>query len=110
MAKSTNDLLQGTLDLLVLRALRYEARHGWGIQLRINQISRDALSINQGSLYPALLRLEKKALIESEWGVSDNGRRAKFYRLTKKGLKQMEDEVALWRKFAAAVEYILEEA
>ena len=95
---------------MVLRALQNEMRHGWGIQVRINQISRDALSINQGSLYPALLRLEKKALIASEWGVSENGRRAKFYQLTKKGLKQMEEEVALWRKFSAAVEFILKEA
>lgn len=109
MAKTTNDLLQGALELLVLRALRDTSRHGWGIQVRINQIAQDALSINQGSLYPALLRLEKKSFIKSEWGVSDNGRRAKFYSLTKKGLEQMETEIELWRAFSAAVNIIIEE-
>lgn len=110
MAERINDLLQGTLDLLALRALRDESRHGWGIQQRINQISKDALSINQGSLYPALIRLEKKGYIKSNWGVSENGRRAKFYELTKKGRKQMEEETELWRQFSIAVNLVLEEA
>ena len=110
MAKTPNDLLQGTLDLLVLRALRYESRHGWGIQLRINQIAQDALSVNQGSLYPALIRLERQGLIDSEWGKSEAGRRAKYYSLTKKGRRQMDTETEVWKVFAATVNLILEEA
>ncbi len=108
MAKTANDLLQGTLDLLVLRALRDEARHGWGIQQRINQFSQDTLSVNQGSLYPALIRLEKKGYIRSDWGTSDNGRRAKYYQLTPSGKRQMETETEIWRQFSAAINSILE--
>ena len=107
MANKTNDLLQGTLDLLVLRALRTEKRHGWGIQQRINQIAEDRLSVNQGSLYPALIRLEKKGYIQAEWGVSENGRRAKYYALTSQGLTQMEVETELWRQFSTAVDLLL---
>jgi len=107
MAKSGNDLLQGTLDLLVLRAVRDEARHGWGIQQRINQIAPNTLSINQGSLYPALIRLEKKGYLAAKWGVSENGRRAKFYTLTSRGLAQMEADTDLWREYSSAINRIL---
>ena len=110
MTPIPNDLLQGTLRLLALRALRDESRHGWGIQQRINQIGDNVLSVNQGSLYPALIRLEKQDLIKSEWGTSEAGRRAKYYSLTAKGRKQMEAETANWRKFASVVNLILETA
>lgn len=108
MAKSANDLLQGSLDLLVLRALRDENRHGWGIQQRINQIAQDTLSVNQGSLYPALIRLEKQGYILSEWGISENGRRAKFYQLTVRGRQQMDVETELWRQFSSTINMILD--
>ena len=107
MATTPNDLLQGTLGLLVLRALRDESRHGWGIQQRINQIAQDALSVNQGSLYPALIRLEKQTLIKSKWGTSDAGRRAKFYSLTAKGRRQMEKETEIWKQFSDTIDLIL---
>lgn len=110
MAKSPNDLLQGSLDMLVMRALRDESRHGWGIQQRINQLAQDALSVNQGSLYPALIRLEKQGCIKSEWGTSEAGRRAKFYSITRKGLKQMEAEKRIWKEFSAVVNLILDQA
>ncbi|MCG8526246.1 MAG: PadR family transcriptional regulator [Opitutales bacterium] len=110
MAKSPNDLLQGSLDMLVMRALRDESRHGWGIQQRINQLAQDALSVNQGSLYPALIRLEKQGCIKSEWGTSEAGRRAKFYSITRKGLKQMEAETRIWKEFSAVVNLILDQA
>lgn len=110
MATTPNDLLQGTLGLLVLRALRDESRHGWGIQQRINQLAEDVLSVNQGSLYPALIRLEKQGLIKSKWGVSDAGRRAKYYSLTAKGRRQMEKETRVWKQFSNTVNFILETA
>lgn len=110
MAKSPNDLLRGSLDMLVMRALRDESRHGWGIQQRINQLAQDALSVNQGSLYPALIRLEKQGCIKSEWGTSEAGRRAKFYSITRKGLKQMEAEKRIWKEFSAVVNLILDQA
>ena len=108
MAKSANDLMKGTLNLLVLRALRDEARHGWGIQQRINQLAQDTLSINQGSLYPALIRLEKQGLIKAKWGTTDAGREAKYYSLTPKGRKQMDTETELWRQFSNTVNLILD--
>lgn len=108
MATTPNDLLQGTLSLLVLRALRDESRHGWGIQQRINQIAQDVLSVNQGSLYPALIRLEKQGLIKSKWGTSEAGRRAKYYSLTAKGRKQMERETEIWKTFSDTVNLIIE--
>jgi len=108
MAEHANHLLQGSLDLLVLRALRDESRHGWGIQQRINQIAQDTLSVNQGSLYPALIRLEKKGFIRSEWGQSENGRRAKFYQLTPQGLQQMERETEIWIQFSKVINTLLE--
>lgn len=96
--------------MLALRALRDERRHGWGIQQRINQIADNVLSVNQGSLYPALIRLEKQGLIKSEWGTSEAGRRAKYYSLTSKGRQQMEAEADNWRRFAQVVNLILETA
>ena len=101
------DLLQGTLDLLVLKTLRLEPLHGWGISKRIRQLSNDVLQVNQGSLYPALYRLEDQGLITAEWGVSPEGRRAKFYSLTPKGKKQFAEEEAGFRLFIGAVEQVL---
>jgi transcriptional regulator len=101
------DVLQGTLDLLILKALSVEPMHGWGVAQRIQQISRDVLQVNQGSLYPALHRLEQRGWIAASWGASDNNRRAKFYRLTATGRKQLHAEVATWRRFSAAIELVL---
>ena len=101
------DLLQGTLDLLVLKTLRTEPLHGWGISKRIRQLSSDVLQVNQGSLYPALYRLEEQGWVSAEWGVSPEGRRAKFYTLTALGRKQLADEQASWRLFTSAVEQVL---
>ena len=107
MAKSRIELLQGTLDLLILKTLALGPNHGWGISQRIAQISEDVLQVYQGSLYPALQRLETAGWIDSEWGASDNNRQAKFYRLTRKGQKQLRDETAQWEKMAGAVARIL---
>src|ERR671915_2036339 len=101
------DLLQGTLDLLILKTVALGPLHGWGISKRIRERSRDVLQVNQGSLYPALYRLEDRGWIESEWGISPEGRRAKFYRLTKAGSKQLAAEQATWRLFTGAVEQVL---
>src|ERR1700730_14951598 len=97
------DLLQGTLDLLILRTLQTEPMHGWAISERIQQISRDVLRVNQGSLYPALHRLPHQGGIEAEWGVSELGRRARFYRLTASGRKQLELEADQWARLSAAI-------
>ncbi len=102
------DLLQGTLDLLILKTLASGHYHGWGVSQRIQQMSRETLQVNQGSLYPALHRLEHRGWITSEWGTSENNRRAKFYRLTKKGRAQLEAERDQWQRFSAAVGWILE--
>jgi len=102
------DLLQGTLDLLILRTLSLGPLHGWGISKRIQQISREVLQVHQGSLYPALYRLEDRGWISAKWGVSPEGRRAKFYTLTAAGRKQVATETASWRIFATAVEHILQ--
>lgn len=103
-----NELLQGTLDLLVLRTLAAnDAMHGWGIAQRIQLLSRDALTVNQGSLYPALHRLEAQGLVSSEWGLSENNRQAKYYRLTRAGRRQCDDESAYWRRFTTAVGLVL---
>jgi transcriptional regulator len=102
-----SDLLQGTLDLLILKTLADGAMHGWGISLRIQDVSGDVLQVNQGSLYPALHRLEQQGLIEAEWGASDNNRQAKFYRLTRSGRKQLADETKNWERLATAVARIL---
>ncbi len=108
--KERADLLQGTLDLLILRTLALGALHGWGISKRIRERSREVLQVNQGSLYPALYRLEDKGWIESDWGVSPEGRRAKFYRLTAPGRKQLVAEQTQWRIFATAVDEVLQGA
>jgi PadR family transcriptional regulator, regulatory protein PadR len=110
MSPITTDLLQGTLDLLILKTLSLGPQHGWGVAQRIQQMSRDLLQINQGSLYPALHRLEVKGWVESEWGVSDNNRRAKFYRLTGEGQAQLDRETESWRQYADAVRWILQSA
>jgi transcriptional regulator len=102
------DLLQGTLDLLILRALQNEAMHGWAISERIQQISQDVLQVNQGSLYPALHRLEHQGWIKAEWGVSELGRRARFYSLTASGKKQLELETDQWARLTAAIGRVLD--
>ena len=103
------DLVQGTLDLLILKVLAPEARHGWSIAQRIRQVSKDQLQVQQGSLYPALHRLEQQGLIEAEWGNSELGRRAKFYSLTKSGRKRLGEESAQWARLSAAISLVLEE-
>lgn len=108
MTKANVDLLQGTLDLLILKTVALEPMHGWGISQRIQQMSADVLRVQQGSLYPALHRLEQQGWIASAWGESENGRRAKYYNLTKKGRKQLEVETTNWERLAAAVVQILE--
>ena len=105
--KSRLDLLQGTLDLLILRALQNEAMHGWAISERIQQISQDVLQVNQGSLYPALHRLEHRGWIKAEWGISELGRRARFYSLTAAGRKQLEMESENWNKLTDAIARVL---
>jgi PadR family transcriptional regulator len=108
MAKDeTPDLLQGTLDLLILKSLQLEPMHGFGISVRIRQMSDEVLQVEQGSLYPALYRLEDQGWIKSEWGVSDNNRKAKFYALTAAGRRQLEAERANWEKMAAAINLVL---
>jgi PadR family transcriptional regulator, regulatory protein PadR len=102
------DLLQGSLDLLVLKVLVIGPLHGWGISKQIRQLSGDVLEVGQGSLYPALYRLEDKGWITSEWGTSPEGRRAKFYTLTPEGRRQFAAEKASWRLFAGAVEQVLQ--
>ena len=102
------DLPQGTLDLLILRTLSLEPQHGWAISERVQQVSSDVLRIQQGSLYPALHRLERRGWIKAKWGTSENNRRAKYYELTRAGRKQLETETESWRKLAAAVAQVLE--
>jgi transcriptional regulator len=108
MTRDRADLLQGTLDLLILRTLAHGARHGWGISKHIQQISSDVLQVNQGSLYPALYRLEDGGLIRAKWGISPEGRRAKFYTLTASGRRHLAAEAERWRLFSGAVDTILE--
>ena len=102
-----SEILQGTLDLLILKTLALEPMHGWGIAQRIQQISREVLQIQQGSLYPALFRLEHQGLIASEWGESDNKRKAKFYRLTASGRRQLRSETDNWNRMASLIAGIL---
>ena len=109
MAADRADLLQGTLDLLILRTLAPGARHGWGISKHIQQMSGEVLQVNQGSLYPALYRLEDAGLIRAKWGVSPEGRRAKFYSLTAAGRRRLADDAERWRLFSGAVDAILEQ-
>ncbi len=108
MGEAKTDLLQGTLDLLILKTLAVGPRHGWGIAKRIQQRSDDVLRVNQGSLYPALYRLEDRGWVTSEWGVSPEGRRAKFYTLTAEGKAQFAEERASWRLFSGAVDAVLQ--
>ena len=105
--ENPGDVLQGTLDLLVLKTLALEPMHGWGIAQRIQRLSRDALAVGQGSVYPALVRLQNRGLIDNEWGTSDNNRRARYYRITALGRRQLQTETDDWRRYANAVELIL---
>lgn len=102
------ELLQGSLDLLILKSLVLGPLHGWGISKRLRQLSDEVLEVGQGSLYPALYRLESEGWLSPEWGISSEGRRAKFYTLTKRGKKQLQEERARWRLFATAVEQVLD--
>ena len=104
---AATDLLQGTLDLLILRTLALESMHGWGIAARIQQVSKYALQIGQGSLYPALHRLEYKGWIRAEWGASDNNRKAKYYSLTRTGQKQLQVELDDWGRISSAIALVL---
>ena len=104
------DALRGSLDLLVLKTLSLEPMHGWGISQRVQQMSRGVLEVNQGSLYPALQRLEKEGLITSDWGTTDNNRRARYYRLTASGRRALGKELDSWRRFAAGLEAVLQES
>lgn len=108
MARPKADLLQGTLDMLVLKTLALGPMHGWGISQRLQQISRDVLQINQGSLYPALHRLEQQGWIASTWGTSENNRQARFYELTRAGRRQLAEERENWERLSGAVARILE--
>jgi len=107
MSHSKADLLQGTLDLLILKALQHEPMHGFGVAVRIGQMSKDMLTVEQGSLYPALYRLEDQGWIKSKWGVSENRRKAKFYSLTSAGRKQLQAEKASWAKLSIAINLVL---
>ena len=104
------DVLQGTLDLLILRTLSLQPMHGWGISQRIQQLSNDVLQVNQGSLYPALHRLEQKGWIDADWGTSENNRRAKFYRLTAVGERELARELESWERYTGAVRLVLQGA
>jgi PadR family transcriptional regulator len=107
---TTTELLQGTLDLLILKAISHGPLHGYGVLLRIQQMSRDKLQIQQGSLYPALYRLEHQGLITSEWGESENNRRAKYYNLTKTGKRRLQKELAYWQRLSEAIGLVLSAA
>lgn len=107
MKSDASDVLRGTLDLLVLKTLTLEPMHGWGISQRIQLMSRSVLDVNQGSLYPALQRLEQREWIDSEWRMTDNNRRAKYYHLTPKGRRALSMETDSWRRYVTAVEDIL---
>jgi PadR family transcriptional regulator PadR len=104
------DLLQGTLDLLILKTLALGPMHGWGISQRIQQVSQEVLQVGQGSLYPALTRLEQRGWIGAEWSTSDNNRRAKFYSLTKAGARQLKKELGEWERLSAAIALVLEQS
>ena len=108
MANERTDLMQGTLELLILNTLAREAMHGYGIVQRIQEAAEDLLKVEDGSLYPALYRMEERGLIKSEWGLSEHNRRARFYKLTRKGQKQLEAERANWNRISRAVTKILQ--
>ena len=109
MTKPT-DLVQGTLDLLIMRTIATEQRHGWAIAQRIQQLSNDVLQVNQGSLYPALQRLERQGWVTADWGVSETNRRARFYRLTAAGRRRLEHERADWDRLSAAISLVMRTA
>jgi len=110
MPKSRSDLLQGTLDLLILKILSVEPLHGWGISERIQLLSKEVFLVNQGSLYPALQRMKRKGWVRSEWKVTENNRRARYYALTTAGRKQLGEELQAWERSSSAVERILQAA
>jgi transcriptional regulator len=110
MADERLELPQGTLDLLILKALALESLHGWAISERLQQISREAVQVQQGSLYPALHRLERRGWVKAHWAISENNRRAKYYELTRQGQKQLEVETLAWRRLATAVGHVLDMA
>jgi transcriptional regulator len=107
MAKERSDLLQGTLDMLILKAVEEEPVHGFGISVKLRRMSRDVLQVEQGSLYPALYRLEEQGLISSEWGVSENNRKARYYALTAAGRKHFKQEAANWGRVSSAINLVL---
>lgn len=109
MSKPT-DLVQGTVDLLIMKTIALEPMHGWAIAQRIRQLSDEILQVQQGSLYPALQRLERQGWITAEWGASENNRRARFYRLTKAGRKQFEEEEAAWQRLSSGIGLVLRKA
>ena len=110
MGKSTNDLLQGALDMLILKALSLGPMHGYGVGQRIMQLAEEMLRVEEGSLYPALYRLEERGWINSEWGTSENNRRARFYKLTNPGRKQLQVEEANWQRFTLAINKVMQTA
>jgi transcriptional regulator len=107
MAQDKHDILQGTLDLLVLKALQLEPMHGWGIIERLEQWSNSILQVGQGTLYPALYRLERQGLIRSEWRTTENNRRARYYALTREGRRRLTEALAEWRRMSQAIELVL---
>jgi transcriptional regulator len=110
MTEERLELPQGTLDLLILKALALEPMHGWAVSERLQQVSQEALQVQQGSLYPALHRLERRGWIKAQWATSENNRKAKYYRLTPRGQKRLELETAAWRRLTAAVGHVLDMA
>ena len=108
MAKEKDDVLQGTIDMLVLKALQLEPMHGWGITERIEQWSENVLQLGQGTLYPALYRLERQGFIRSEWSLTENNRNARYYSLTREGRRRLSDELAQWRRKSRAINLVLE--
>ena len=108
MADSRLDLLQGTLDMLLLKALQLEPLHGYAIARRVQQLSEDALRVEEGSLYPALHRIEERGFVESDWGISENNRRAKYYRLTRAGRRRLEAETFEWKRLSLAITRVME--
>jgi PadR family transcriptional regulator, regulatory protein PadR len=107
MTARESELLQGTLDMMLLKALQLEPLHGYAIARRVQQLSQDALKVEEGSLYPALHRMEERGLVESAWGTSENNRRARFYKLTRKGRRQLETEMAEWRRLSLAITRVM---
>jgi PadR family transcriptional regulator len=108
MADSRLDLLQGTLDMLLLKALQLEPLHGYAIARRVQQLSEDALRVEEGSLYPALHRIEERGFVDSDWGTSENNRRAKYYRLTRAGRRRLEAEAGEWKRLSLAITRVME--